>query len=198
MAVRVAGRDDFEALVRGVLASRPSPIERWFLAPAPDVVEARNAYARWVVAELLRVGHVVIDGDGRAAGGRRLRARRWSPRPVVEDVRFAVRGPYTYPDLPRACQQRMLELANDSMRLRSSSARRTFVVQMAFADPARPADECLTELVRWAGAQRLSCLAVVADGGDGGETLESVGFRPGRRAPARGERPALVAWEHPA
>ncbi len=200
MAVRAAGPEDFDDAVARVRNLPLPAVTAWALAPAPDLIEAHLAYSRWLVAGLLRIGHIWLGDEGTVAGGRRLRLRFSDrlrlPHPDHGEMN-ATRGPFSYPDLPAACQQRLLAASTAGLRLRTAS-RRTFLVQIwgAANDDARA--EPLDQLVRHAQAMRHTCLVMTA-GPAGTERLSRAGFMPVREAPAGADdRPALTAWEYPA
>jgi len=200
VAVRAAGPDDFEHVVARVRRLPLPAVTAWALAPAPDIVEARLAYSRWLVAALLRIGRIWLDDDGAVAGGRRLRLRlsdRLRGPPPEHRHLGVTSGGFSYPDVPAACRQRLLDVAATGLRLRSSPARRTFLVQLWGAgDDAGTAP--FDELVGHSLAMHQTCL-VLASGQGGTERLRRAGFTPAGDAPAGPDgRPALVAWELPA
>jgi hypothetical protein len=105
VAVRAAGPDDFEDVVARVRRLPLPAVTAWALAPAPDIVEARLAYSRWLVAALLRIGRIWLDDDGAVAGGRRLRLGLSDRlrRPPPEHRHLGVTsGGFSYPDVPAA------------------------------------------------------------------------------------------------
>jgi hypothetical protein len=201
MGARAAGPEDFDDAVARVRRQPLPALTAWALAPAPDLVEAHATFARWLVAGLLRIGGIWLGDDGTVAGGRRLHLRLSdrlrAPHPNHGELNVtANRGGFAYPDVPAACQRRLLDASAAGLRLRSSN-RRTFLVQIWDATSDNSGTEPLDELVRHAQAIRHTCLAVASDPANT-ERLHRAGFTRGRDTPAGPDgRPALTAWEHP-
>lgn len=181
MAVRLAGPEDYDKLVTRLKRSRPNPLLAWVLDPAPDLLAARTAYFRWLVAGLLRVEHIWLGDDGSMAGGRRIRLRfvdqLRAPHPAHGELKVR-RGDFSFPDVPAECQRRMLKLAAESLELRTSG-RRAFLVQISPDSFDGVRGEALGELVQHAQRIRHSCLAVTAGNAYTAE-LEQAGFTRGR------------------